>query len=193
MDNKIRCNWNTEDEGYISYHDKEWGVPVHDDKILFEFLILEGAQAGLSWITILKRKESYKALYDDFDIEKIANYTEDDVERLKSNPGIIRNKLKIKSSIKNAKATLLIKEEFGSLDKYLWSFVNFKPLDTHRNFDDPFVATTPISDALSKDLKKRGFSFVGSTIIYAFMQAIGMVNDHNTSCFRYQEIKDREA
>lgn len=192
MDNKIRCDWKTKDEEYISYHDNIWGVPVHDDKTLFEFIILEGAQAGLSWLTILKRIENYRVLYDNFDIEKIANYTEADVERLKSNSGIIRNRLKIQSSIKNAKATLKIQEEFGSLDKYLWSFVNYKPIDTHRSVDDPVVATTDISDALSKDLKKRGFSFVGSTIIYAFMQAVGMVNDHNTTCFRHKEINDME-
>lgn len=192
MDDKKRCNWVTSDKEYIDYHDNHWGVAVHDDKTLFAYLILEGAQAGLSWLTVLKRIENYRVLYDDFDIEKIANYTEQDIERLKSNPGIIRNKLKIKSSIQNAKATLKIQEEFGSLDKYLWSFVNYKQIDSRISEDNPIIATTPISDKLSKDLKKRGFSFVGSTIIYAFMQAVGMVNDHSISCFRYQEIKDME-
>lgn len=192
MDDKKRCNWVTSDKKYIDYHDNHWGVAVHDDKTLFAYLILEGAQAGLSWLTVLKRIENYRVLYDDFDIEKIANYTELDIERLKSNPGIIRNKLKIKSSIQNAKATLKIQEEFGSLDNYLWSFVNYKQIDSHISEDNPIIATTPISDKLSKDLKKRGFSFVGSTIIYAFMQAVGMVNDHSISCFRYQEIKDME-
>lgn len=192
MDDKKRCNWVTSDKKYIEYHDNHWGVAVHDDKTLFAYLILEGAQAGLSWLTVLKRIENYRVLYDDFDIEKIANYTEQDIERLKSNPGIIRNKLKIKSSIQNAKATLKIQEEFGSLDNYLWSFVNYKQIDSRISEDNPIIATTPISDKLSKDLKKRGFSFVGSTIIYAFMQAVGMVNDHSISCFRYQEIKDME-
>lgn len=192
MDDKKRCNWVTSDKEYIDYHDNHWGVAVHDDKTLFAYLILEGAQAGLSWLTVLKRIENYRVLYDDFDIEKIANYTEQDIERLKSNPGIIRNKLKIKSSIQNAKATLKIQEEFGSLDNYLWSFVNYKQIDSRISEDNPIIATTPISDKLSKDLKKRGFSFVGSTIIYAFMQAVGMVNDHSISCFRYQEIKDME-
>jgi DNA-3-methyladenine glycosylase I len=189
-DNKIRCDWSTSDEIYIKYHDTMWGVPVHDDRTLFEFLVLEGAQAGLSWITILKRIDSYRELYDNFDIEKVASYTEQDIERLKSNPGIIRNRLKIKSSIANAKGVLKIQEEFGSFDNYLWGFVNHSVIDNHRECMEVVPATSPISDALSKDLKKRGFSFVGSTIMYAFMQAIGMVNDHIVTCFRYNEVKN---
>lgn len=188
MDNKVRCNWTTADEIYIAYHDTEWGVPIHDDdRLLFEFLILEGAQAGLSWLTVLKRRDNYRKAYDNFDIKTIANYSDEDVERLKGNAGIIRNKLKIKSSIKNANATLLIQEEFGSLSNYLWSFVGGKTIVNHLKDFSEAQATTEISDKMSKDMKKRGFSFCGSTIMYAYMQATGMVNDHFTSCFRYEE------
>jgi len=190
MDNKVRCDWNTTDEVYIAYHDTEWGVPVYDDRLLFEFLILEGAQAGLSWITVLKRRDGYREAYDNFDIKTVANYTEDDVERLKANPKIIRNKLKIKSSIKNAKATLKIQEEFGSLSNYLWSFVGGKPIVNHLKDFSEMQATSTISDKMSKDMKKRGFSFCGSTIMYAYMQAVGMVNDHFVNCFRYEELKN---
>jgi DNA-3-methyladenine glycosylase I len=188
MDNKVRCNWTTADETYIAYHDTEWGVPIHDDdRLLFEFLILEGAQAGLSWLTVLKRRDNYIKAYDNFDIQTVANYTEKDVERLKANAGIIRNKLKIKSSIKNAIATIKIQEEFGSLSNYLWSFVGGLTIVNHLKDSSEAQATSEISDKMSKDMKKRGFSFCGSTIMYAYMQATGMVNDHLTSCFRYEE------
>ena len=187
MDTKVRCNWNTDDEIYIAYHDAEWGVPIHDDRLLFEFLILEGAQAGLSWITVLKRRDNYREAYDNFNIQTVANYTEEDEERLKANSGIIRNKLKIKSSIKNARATLKVQEEFGSLSNYLWSFVGGKTIVNHIKDFSEMQATSEISDKMSKDMKRRGFSFCGSTIMYAYMQATGMVNDHFVSCFRYEE------
>lgn len=183
-----RCFWCGEDPLYIAYHDHEWGVPVHDDKKLFEFLILEGAQAGLSWITILKKRENYRAAFDQFDFNKVACYGENDVARLLQNSGIVRNRLKINSAVKNAKATLRIIDEFGSLDSYLWGFVKGKTIVNQWKSKDELPATSEISDQMSKDLKKRGFSFVGSTICYAFMQAVGMVNDHLTDCYRYQEI-----
>ncbi len=186
----IRCDWSTSDPQYISYHDEDWGVPIHDDRLLFEMLILEGAQAGLSWITILKKRENYKAAFDDFDCELIANYTDDDVNRLLANSGIVRNRLKIHSAIKNAKATLRLREEFGTLDSYLWSFVGGKPIQNSFSSMSEIPATSEISDKMSKDMKKRGFNFVGSTIIYAFMQSTGMVNDHMIDCFRYEEIRD---
>ena len=186
---KKRCSWCGGDPLYTAYHDEEWGVPVHNDRTLFEFLILEGAQAGLSWITILRKRENYRKAFHNFDCEKIAGYTEDDVFRLLADPGIVRNRLKIKSAIKNAQAVIKIKEEFGSLDAYLWRFVDWKPIQNSIDSMDKIPAKTEISDAMSKDLKKRGFSFVGSTICYAFMQAVGMVNDHITDCFRYEEIK----
>ena len=189
MDKK-RCFWFGDDPLYIDYHDNEWGVPVHDDRLLFEFLILEGAQAGLSWITILRKRENYREAFDNFDFNKISNYDETDVARLLENSGIVRNKLKINSTITNAKATLKIIEEFGSLDKYLWDFVDGKTIQNAFVGMDDFVATSEVSDKMSKDLKKRGFKFVGSTICYAFMQAVGMVNDHFVDCYRYTELSN---
>ena len=176
-----RCEW-AQKENFREYHDKEWGKPVHDDKILFEFLILEGAQAGLSWDTILKRRETYGKAYGNFDVEKIAKYNEKDKARLLGDVGIIRNRLKIKSSIENANHFIEIQEEFGSFNDYIWRFVNNKPIDNKFKSIKELPATTEISDVISKDLKKRGFSFVGTTIIYAFMQAVGMVNDHEVDC-----------
>lgn len=184
---KTRCPWAT-DELYVKYHDEEWGVPVHDDRVLFEFLILEGAQAGLSWRTILNKRENYRSAFDNFDAEKIARYTPAKVARLLSNEGIIRNRLKIESAIGNAKAFLKVREEFGSFDAYHWRFVDGKPIVNHRKSIKEVPAKTKESDALSKDLLKRGFKFVGSTICYAHMQAVGMVNDHLANCFRYKEL-----
>lgn len=181
-----RCDWCTGDEIYEKYHDEVWGVPLHDDHILFEFLTLEGAQAGLNWLTILKKQEGYRKAFYDYDLNKIIAMTEEDVERLRGDASIIRNKLKIQSVIKNAKAVLKIQEEFGSFDHYLWSYVNHAPIINHFESLDQVPVSTDISEALSKDLKKRGCSFVGPTIMYAFMQAVGMVNDHLTTCFRYK-------
>ncbi|MBU5439697.1 DNA-3-methyladenine glycosylase I [Tissierella sp. MSJ-40] len=183
---KTRCKWVTDDPVYIEYHDKEWGVPVHDDRQLFEFLILEGAQAGLSWITILKKRENYRKAFDNFDPEKVALYDEEKVQELMMNEGIIRNRRKIEASIINAKAFLKIKEEFGSFDKYIWQFVGGKPIKNSWNNIAEVPASTKESDEMSKDLKKRGFKFVGSKICYAYMQAVGMVNDHTIDCFRYE-------
>jgi DNA-3-methyladenine glycosylase I len=185
---KQRCNWATSDPLYIDYHDKEWGVPVHDDRVLFEFLILEGAQAGLSWITILKKRENYRKAFDNFDPEKIARYSEKKVEKLLNNEGIIRNKLKINAAIQNAKSFLKIQKESGSFDKYIWQFVNYEPRVNKWKTLKNVPAKTLESDLMSKDLKKTGFKFVGSTICYAFMQAVGMVNDHTEDCFRYKEL-----
>jgi len=187
---KKRCTWCGNDPTYIDYHDNEWGVPLHDDRLLFEFLVLEGAQAGLSWITILKKRDNYRLAFHSFDCETVANYSQDDIDRLLSNSGIVRNRLKINSAIKNAQATLKIKEEFGSLDSYLWSFVNGKTIQNKWKSMSEIPAKTKISDKMSKDLKKRGFNFVGSTICYAFMQATGMVNDHIIDCFRYKEVSN---
>ena len=184
-----RCTWCGNDPLYIAYHDEEWGVPVHDDQLLFEFLILEGAQAGLSWITILKKRENYRKAFDFFDCQKIAEYTEADIEYLLSNPGIVRNRLKIESVIKNAKGVIKIKEEFGSFDTYLWEYVETVPKQNRWKSLKELPSKTEISERMSKDLKKRGFNFVGPTICYAFMQAVGMVNDHTTDCFRYEEVK----
>jgi len=183
---KKRCEWAESSSLYMSYHDKEWGVPIHDDRLLFEFLILEGAQAGLSWITILKKRENYRKAFDNFNPTKIARYDAKKVRQLLMNEGIVRNRLKIKSTIDNAKYYLEVKKEFGSFDKYIWQFVGHKPICNKRKSLKQLPATTEISDAMSKDLKNRGFRFVGSTICYAFMQATGMVNDHVTSCFRYR-------
>ncbi|MFW9852506.1 MAG: DNA-3-methyladenine glycosylase I [Candidatus Thorarchaeota archaeon] len=182
-----RC-WGEKDDLARDYHDKEWGVPVHDDRILFEFLILEGAQAGLNWMTILKRREGYRRAFDNFDFNKIAKYGKKEFDRLIQDEGIIRNKLKIESTILNAKIFLEIRAEFDSFDKYLWAFVNNKPINNNPKTWKDIPAKTEISDKISKDLKKKGMKFVGSTIIYAFMQAVGMVNDHLTSCFRHKEI-----
>jgi DNA-3-methyladenine glycosylase I len=180
-----RCEWAGSDPLYVTYHDEEWGVPVHDDRKLFEFIILEGAQAGLSWITILKRREGYRRAFDGFDPAKVALYNDEDVARLLAGEGIIRNRAKVRSAIQNAQAFLRIQDEFGSFDKYIWGFVDGKPLVNRFESMSDIPARTELSDAISKDLKKRGFSFVGSTIMYAHMQATGMVNDHVISCFRH--------
>lgn len=185
---KTRCEWCGTDPDYVAYHDEEWGVPVHDDRKLFEMLCLEGAQAGLSWITILRKRENYRAAFDNFDAAKIARYSEAKLEKLMHNPGIVRNRLKIYGTVKNAKAFLAAQKEFGSFDKYIWQFVGGQPkLNAWRTLKE-VPAKTPESDAMSKDLKKRGFTFVGSTICYAFMQATGMVNDHTVECFRYSAV-----
>ena len=183
----MRCDWAKNDLA-VAYHDAEWGVPLHDDRRLFEFLILEGAQAGLSWDTILRKRENYRAAFDAFDFEKVARYDAAKCAELLQNEGIIRNRLKIASAVGNAKAFLRVREEFGSFDSYIWSFVDGKPIKNAREDMRQVPARTEISDALSKDLKKRGFNFVGSTIMYAFMQACGLVNDHLVSCFRHDEI-----
>ena len=183
-----RCQWVGNDPLYIEYHDKEWGIPVHDDKKLFEFIILEGAQAGLSWLTILRRRENYRKAFADFDAGKVACFNEQKINELLTDPGIIRNKLKIQSAITNAQAFLKIQKEFGSFDTYSWQFVEGKCKVNMLKTIKEIPVTSKESDALSKDLKKRGFKFVGSTIIYAHMQAVGMVNDHTTDCFRYKEL-----
>lgn len=183
-----RCPW-PGNELAVTYHDTEWGVPLHDDQRLFEFIILEGAQAGLSWDTVLKKREAYRAAFDQFDPQKVARYTEKKTERLLANPGIIRNRLKIASAIQNARAFLKVQEEFGSFDSYIWGFVDGKPIRNRWKTLKELPARTPLSDTISKDLKKRGFNFVGSTICYAHMQATGMVNDHLVSCFRHKQIK----
>ena len=182
---KKRCGWCTGEPVYIDYHDKEWGRPVHDDRLLFEFLILEGAQAGLSWMTVLKKRENYRKAFDHFDAAKIARYGDKKIKELLNNEGIIRNRLKIASAIANAKAFLAVQKEFGSFDKYIWQFVDGKIVKNHFPHYKKLPAKTSLSDAMSQDLKKRGFNFVGSTICYAFMQAVGMVNDHTTDCFCY--------
>ncbi len=182
-----RCPWPT-DELYIRYHDTEWGVPVHDDRLLFEDLILEGAQAGLSWHAVLKKRENYRTAFDNFEAEKIARYGDKKIFNLLANSGIIRNRLKIHATLQNAKAFLKVRDEFGSFDKYLWRFVEGKPIVNHRRSMKEVPARTSISDAMSRDLLKRGFKFVGSTICYANMQATGMVNDHLVNCFRHQEL-----
>ncbi len=184
---KIRCPILT-DELYIAYHDTEWGVPAHDDRLLFEYLILEGAQAGLSWHTVLKKRENYRTAFDNFDVEKIVRYGDKKIAELMNNAGIIRNHLKIHATIQNAKSFLKVREEFGSFDKYIWLFVDGKPIQNRRNSMREVPAKTEISDAMSKDLLKRGFKFVGSTICYAYMQAVGMVNDHHVTCFRHKEL-----
>lgn len=185
--NLVRCAWATNDRA-IAYHDSEWGVPQHDDRVLFEFLILEGAQAGLSWDTILRKRENYRAAFDKFDPKKIARYDQRKILSLMANEGIVRNRLKILSVIKNAKAFLEVQKEFGSFDRYVWQVVGGKPLTNARTGLSQLPARTTESDAMSKALKKRGFTFVGSTICYAFMQAVGMVNDHLTTCFRYRQL-----
>ena len=187
-----RCEWADTSELEQSYHDKEWGVAVHEDRRLFEFLILEGAQAGLSWSTILRKREGYRKAFDNFDVQKIARYTEHDVARLLVNAEIIRNKLKIRATITNARAFRQVQEQFGSFDHYIWQFVNGKPIQNAWEKMTDIPASTPESEAMSKDLQKRGFKFVGKTICYAFMQAVGMVNDHLTDCFRYGEIRNQE-
>ena len=183
-----RCAWGTGNELYQNYHDHEWGVPVHDDRLLFEFLILEGAQAGLSWITILRRRETYRQAFANFDPTIVAQYDEVKIEELLQDKGIIRNRRKVESTVRNAQAFLRIQKEFGSFDRYLWEFVEGKPIVNHWEAMHEVPAQTPLSQLISKDLKKRGFNFVGPTICYAYMQAIGMVNDHLVDCFRHQEI-----
>lgn len=185
---KNRCFWVSNDPLYIEYHDNEWGVPVYNDDKLFEFLILETFQAGLSWITVLKKRENFRIAFDNFDYKKIAKYSDNKYEQLLQNAGIIRNKLKIKATISNAKAFIKVQEEFGTFSKYIWDFTNGKPIKNIFNKREDVPATTELSDKISKDLKKRGFKFVGSTVIYAHMQATGMVNDHTTDCFRYHEV-----
>jgi DNA-3-methyladenine glycosylase I len=184
----IRCQWATSDPLYIAYHDQEWGAPLHDERRLFEMLVLEGAQAGLSWITILRKREAYRAAFDNFDAATIAEYDERKVAELLANPGIVRNRLKVAAAIQNAKAFLAVQEAFGSFDTYIWRFVDGRPkINTWKALAE-IPARTPESEAMSKDLLKRGFKFVGPTICYAYMQATGMVNDHVTECFRYAEV-----
>jgi len=184
---QTRCPW-AKGEQYIAYHDSEWGVPIHDDRLLFEFLILEGAQAGLSWETILKKRDNYRAAFDDFDARKIAKYGDVKVASLLADAGIVRNRLKIAAAVKNANAFLDVQKEFGSFDRYLWSFVDGTPKQNRWKSISDVPAKTAESDAMSKDLKRRGFTFVGSTICYALMQAVGMVNDHLVTCFRHGEL-----
>ena len=186
---KKRCEWCGRDSIYTAYHDNEWGIPLHDDRLLFEFLILEGAQAGLSWLTILKKRENYRKAFHAFDCKRVARYTDKDIARLLSDSGIVRHRLKIESAIRNARGVLQIQEEFGSLDSYLWRYVDGIPIQNTWKSMAEIPAKTVLSDRMSRDLKKRGFNFTGSTICYAFMQAVGMVNDHTTDCFRYEEIR----
>lgn len=189
MKQKKRCQWTGDDPLYQQYHDEEWGVPNYDDQHLFEMLILEGAQAGLSWITILKKREGYRKAFDQFDAKKMARYSDKKLEKILLNPAIVRNRLKVYSARGNARCFLAIQKEFGSFSDYIWGFVNGKPIkNKYKKMADLPVSTTA-SEAMSKDLKKRGFKFIGSTICYAYMQAVGMVNDHETTCFRYKQIK----
>ena len=185
---KQRCWWCGDDPLYMAYHDTEWGVPVYNDATLFEFLILETFQAGLSWITILRKRENFRAAFDQFDYKKISNYKQDKIDSLLQDAGIIRNKLKINATISNAQLFMDIQKEFGSFSKYIWGFVDNKPIKNSLKTSKDVPANTALSDRLSKDLKKRGFKFVGSTVVYAHMQATGMVNDHLTNCFRYKEV-----
>jgi DNA-3-methyladenine glycosylase I len=185
-----RCLWPGNDPLYCAYHDEEWGVPLHDDRALFEFLILEGAQAGLSWITILRKRAAYRAVFDNFEARLIAGYEADKIESLLQNAGIVRNRLKVQSTVINAQKFLAVQEEFGSFDTFIWQFVNGKTQQNARNNHAEISARSPESDAMSLALKKRGFKFVGSTICYAYMQAVGMVNDHVVDCFRYKEIQE---
>ena len=186
--NKKRCNWQKDDALYIEYHDKEWGVPVYEDAKIFEFLLLETFQAGLSWITILRRRENFRTAFDNFDYQKIANYSHEKLVELKLDTGIIRNTLKIKAAKTNAIAFMKVQKEFGTFSKYLWDFVDGKPIQNNFSSMSEMPANTPLSDKISEDLKRRGFKFVGSTIVYAHMQAMGMVNDHTTACFRHKEV-----
>jgi DNA-3-methyladenine glycosylase I len=184
-----RCAWSTSDPLYIKYHDKEWGKPLHNDRKLFEFLILEGAQAGLNWLMVLKKRENYRKAFDNFYPVKIAKYNQRKINSLLNNEGIIRNKIKIQSAIQNAKTFLKVQDEFGSFNKYIWQFTDGKTIQNSWDNIKNIPATSPVSDVMSKDLKKRGFNFVGSTICYAFMQATGIVNDHTKDCFRYKELR----
>ena len=185
----VRCRWSLGDELYESYHDEEWGVPLHDDRKLFEFLVLEGAQAGLSWITVLKKRPAYRQAFDNFDFTRVAEYDEGRISSLLENPAIIRNKLKIHSAIRNARAFIRVREEFGTFNDYIWDFVDGKPVQNAWQQGSGIPAETPLSNKISRDLKRRGFNFVGPTIVYAHMQATGMVNDHTTDCFRHEQVK----
>ena len=187
--NRQRCTWPGNDPLYCAYHDEEWGVPLHDDRALFEFLILEGAQAGLSWITILRKRENYRAAFDNFDAECIARYDASKIESLLQNAGIVRNRLKVEAAVNNAQKFLDVQEQCGSFDAFIWQFVGGKPKQNRQRSPAEISASTPESDAMSKELKRRGFKFVGSTICYAHMQATGMVNDHTVDCFRYLEVQ----
>lgn len=185
---RVRCGWSVSDPLYVSYHDEEWGVPVYDDRRLFEFLTLEGAQAGLSWITILRKRENYRAAFDQFDPVRVAQYDEAKVAELLANPGIVRNRLKVNSTVNNARRFLEVQGEFGTFSAYIWGFVDGKPIQNQRQSLSEIPAETAESKRMSKDLARRGFKFVGSTICYAFMQACGLVNDHTTECFRHDEV-----
>jgi len=184
MEQKVRCKWCVGDPLYEKYHDEEWGVPVYDDAILFEFLVLETFQAGLSWITILRKRENFRIAFDDFNYKKIAVYSEDKIHELMQDTGIIRNRLKIRAAVSNAAAFQKVQQEFGTFSNYIWKFTNHKPTDNHQKTTFDIKATTPLSDEISKDLKKRGFKFVGSTVVYAYMQATGMINDHVEDCWK---------
>ena len=186
---KLRCTWAGDDPLYCAYHDEEWGVPLHDDRALFEFLTLEGAQAGLSWITILRKRENYRAAFDNFDPERIARYGASKIESLLQNPGIVRNRLKVEAAVNNARRFLEVREKYGSFDAFVWQFVGGKPMQNHWRGHAEIPASTVESDAMSKELKRRGFKFAGTTICYAHMQATGMVNDHTMDCFRYLELQ----
>jgi|TARA_B110000305_G_C19211439_1_gene526071 DNA-3-methyladenine glycosylase I len=188
MDNKTRCDWSTKDPLYIKYHDEEWGSPLKDDQKLFEFLTLETFQAGLSWITVLRKRENFRAAFDNFDYKKIVVYDDSKIDSLLQNTGIIRNKLKIKAAISNARAFMNVQKEYGSFSEYIWQFTGGKQIQNERKSMNEITATTELSDTISKDLKQRGFKFAGSTVIYAHMQATGMVNDHLISCFRHKEV-----
>jgi len=185
----IRCGWSSGHPLMIEYHDTEWGVPLHDDRKLFEFLVLDAAQAGLSWQTVLLKRDNYRKAFDNFDAEKVARYAEKRIAKLLTNPGIIRNRLKVRSAVTNARAFLKVRDAFGSFDRYIWQFVGGEPIITRIQSMKEIAATSKESDAMSRDLKARGFNFVGSTICYAFMQAAGLVNDHFVTCFRYQEVQ----
>lgn len=187
--NSLRCEWSGSDPLYVQYHDTEWGVPLHDDRALFEFLVLEGAQAGLSWLVILRKRKNYRKAFSGFDPVKVARYGDKQFTRLMNDAGIVRNRLKIQATIQNARAFLKVQDEFGSFDQYIWGFVNGKPIVNAWQSLNEIPAKTPLSETISKDLLKRGFRFVGPTIVYAHMQATGMVNDHLTHCFRYHELK----
>ncbi len=190
MEKKIRCAWAKSDsESYCRYHDEEWGVPVHDDRELFEFLVLEGAQAGLSWSTILAKREGYRKAFANFDCEKVAAYSDNKLEALHQDPTIVRNRLKVSATRENARQFIQIQSQFGSFDNYIWSFTDHKVIQNSWEHVQQVPASTPLSDVISKDLKKRGFKFVGTTIMYAFMQATGMVNDHTTDCFRHHQLQ----
>ena len=189
---KKRCPWCLSDPLYVAYHDREWGVPVHDDRRWFEFLVLEGAQAGLNWLLVLKKRENYRKAYEGFDFNKVARYDEKKVAELLSDPGLIRNRAKIAASITNARAFLMVREEFGTFDRFIWEFTGGRPLHNRWKADSQIPAHTKLSDALSDDLRRRGFKFVGPTIIYAHMQATGMVNDHLVGCFRHKEINQKK-